>query len=146
MSHLTSKCSDASINLPTYLPACRPACLFVCLSVCLSCCMSACVSVFLSVCMTVCLSVCLSENEHLRGKSGPIPQLFNHSMAHRLHVNHILFNLLPKTPVPQSLRPRPQGLGGNLIFSSYVSLGPASTLHPKTNIRNSKHPKKYLKF
>ena len=35
--------------------------------------------------------------------------------------------------------------GGTLIFSSYVSSGPASTVHPK-NIRNFKHPKKYLKF
>ena len=36
--------------------------------------------------------------------------------------------------------------GGTLIFSSYVGSGPASTIHPKKNIRNSKHPKKYLKF
>ena len=36
--------------------------------------------------------------------------------------------------------------GGTLIFSSYLGSGPASTVHPKKNIRNFKHPKKYLKF
>ena len=35
---------------------------------------------------------------------------------------------------------------GTLIFSLYVGLGPASTIHPKINIRNFKHPKKYSKF
>ena len=37
--------------------------------------------------------------------------------------------------------------GGTLISSAYVGSGPASTVHPPQNIRNSKHPKKkYLKF
>ena len=34
-----------------------------------------------------------------------------------------------------------QGGGGTLIFSSYVGTDP-----PQKNIRNFKHPKKYLKF
>ena len=34
----------------------------------------------------------------------------------------------------------PGGGGGTLIFSVYVGLDPASTVHPK-NIRNFKHPK-----
>ena len=38
------------------------------------------------------------------------------------------------------------GGGGTLIFSSYVGSGPVSTVHPKINIRNFKHPQKYLKF
>ena len=127
-------------HLPTYLHACRPACLSVYLSVYLYVYLAVC----LSVCMTVCLSVYLSGNEHLRGKSGPIPQLF----AHRLHVYHILFYLLPKAPVPQSLRPRPQGRGGGgiLTVSSYVSSGPASTPHSQKISGIPSTPKKYLKF
>ena len=35
---------------------------------------------------------------------------------------------------------------GTLLFSLYVGSGPASTVHPKINIRNFKHPKKYSKF
>ena len=34
----------------------------------------------------------------------------------------------------------PQG-GGYSIFSAYVGSDPASTVHPKKNIRNFKHPK-----
>ena len=43
-----------------------------------------------------------------------------------------------------------QGGGGGgvdiLIFSSYVGSGPASTVHPKINIRNFKPPQKYSQF
>ena len=40
---------------------------------------------------------------------------------------------------------RPQR-GGLLICSSYVGLGPASTVHPQKNIRNFKHPQKYSSY
>ena len=36
--------------------------------------------------------------------------------------------------------PRTEGGGGTLIFSSNAGSGATSTDHPKTNIRNSKHP------
>ena len=38
------------------------------------------------------------------------------------------------------------GGGGTLIFSAYVGSDPASTVHPKKNIRNFKHPKKIFKI
>ena len=34
---------------------------------------------------------------------------------------------------------------GTLLFSLYVGSGPASTVHPKINIRNFKHPKNIRK-
>ena len=36
--------------------------------------------------------------------------------------------------------------GGTLIFSAYVGSDPASTVHPKKNIRNFKHPKKIFEI
>ena len=36
--------------------------------------------------------------------------------------------------------------GSTLVFSPYVGLGPASTVHPKINIRNFKHPKKLFEI
>ena len=36
--------------------------------------------------------------------------------------------------------------GGTLFFSAYVRSDPASTVHPPKNVRNFKHPKKYLKL
>ena len=41
---------------------------------------------------------------------------------------------------------RQGGGGGTLIFSAYVGSDPVSTVHPPKNIRNLKHPKKYLKL
>ena len=40
----------------------------------------------------------------------------------------------------------PGGGGGTLIFSAYVGSDPASTVHPKKNIRNFKHPKKIFEI
>ena len=38
------------------------------------------------------------------------------------------------------------GGGGTLVFSAYVGLDPASTVHPQKNIRNFRHPKKILEI
>ena len=46
----------------------------------------------------------------------------------------------------KAMRGLGKGPGGTLIFSAYVGSEPASALHPPKNIRNFKHPKKYLKF